>query len=81
MNPVAAGVGGPGVAELCFGRRGPVVLSRDCTLSVGESAPAGGVSKLQPHGRQSQTASQPQPGVGSEPAWPTQVGSRGEGMI
>lgn len=48
-----------------------VVLSRGCTLSVGESAPAGGASKLQP---------QPRPGAGSEPAWPTQVGGRGEGI-
>ena len=49
-----------------------VVLSRGCTVSGGESAPAGGGSKLQP---------QPRPGAGSEPAWPTQVGGRGEGMI
>lgn len=34
---VAAGVGGPGVAELCFGSGALLVLSRGCTLSVGES--------------------------------------------
>lgn len=60
-----------------------LVLSRGCTLSVGESALAGGVSKLQPHGSQPQTTSQPppRPGAGSGPAWQTQVGGRGEGMI